>query len=110
MTAGVRIIAATNAHILFSATMIVSLVFCTSANAQSPGVLYTWNGTGNLQDWAKNFGTNTVTLSNSIAGELTIAETGTPGEDVAIRDGANRTRESTTDSSGGLDLTGLDFL
>lgn len=87
-----------------------SLAICGVAGAQSPGVIYTWNGTGNVQEWAKNFGTNTVTLSNSIAGELTIAETGTLGEDVAIRDGFNRIRESSTSQSGGLDLTGLDFL
>lgn len=77
--------------------------------AQSPSALYTWSGTGSVQDWVKNFGGNTVTLDNLIAGELRAIETGTAGADVAISDGANRVRESSL-SSGGTDLTGLSFL
>ena len=76
---------------------------------QSPGVLYTWEGTGDIQQWIRNFGSNTVTFSNSNAGELTITETGTAGSGVAISDGFNRRLESST-AEGGLDLTGLDFL
>lgn len=78
-------------------------------HAQSPSAIYTWSGTGGVQDWAKNFGANTVTLDNLIAGELRVTETGGAGADVAISDGANRVRESSV-SSGGTDITGLDFL
>jgi hypothetical protein len=77
-------------------------------------VLYTWDDTGNpapnVENWAKNFGANTVTLSNTTPGTLTITETGGAGADVAVTDGANRVRESSTAGSGGTDLTGLDFL
>jgi hypothetical protein len=82
----------------------------THANAQSPSVLYTWNGTGNTQQWFKNFGTNTVTLANTNAGELTLTETGSAGTGVAVTDDFNRVRESPTGPSGGLDLTGLSSL
>ncbi len=78
--------------------------------AQAPSVLYTWPGTANVQQWGKNFGANTVTVANTIAGELTITETGGAGDGVAISDGANRVRESSTGASGGLDVTGLDYL
>ena len=76
--------------------------------------MYTWDNSGNaapsIENWVKNFGTNTVTLDNSVFGELRIIETGTPGEDVAISDGGNRVRESATAASGGTDVTGLDYL
>lgn len=49
-------------------------------------------------------------LDNSIAGELTITETGGAGESLAITDGPNRVRESSIAANGGLDLTGLDYL
>jgi hypothetical protein len=78
--------------------------------AQSPSVLYTWNGTGNVQQWARAFGTNSLTLGNTLPGELTLAETGTAGSTVAFSDDFNRVRESPAGPSGGLDLTGLDFL
>jgi hypothetical protein len=78
--------------------------------AQSAGPLYTWAGSGNVQQWLKNFGTNSVTLSNTNPGELTIAETGTLGTNVAVSDDFNRVRESPAGSNGGLDLTGLSFL
>ena len=80
------------------------------AHGQMPSVLYTWDTPGGLQDWAKAFGDNAVTLQSSITGELTITETGAAGGFVAIADGANRVRESSTASNGGTDLTGLDFL
>jgi hypothetical protein len=89
---------------------VVFLAVASTTLAQSPSVLYTWNGTGNVQQWVKNFGTNTLTLDNNIPGELTLIETGTAGSNVAVSDGANRVRESSTAASGGLDLTGLDFL
>ncbi|MAT71644.1 MAG: hypothetical protein CMJ58_19230 [Planctomycetaceae bacterium] len=89
---------------LFAVTLLA-----TSAQAQSPRVLYTWDGAADVDDWAKNFGTNDVLLDNNVAGQLRIVEIGAPGEDVAIRDGANRRLEESS-ATGGLDLTGLDFL
>ncbi|MCA9235596.1 MAG: PEP-CTERM sorting domain-containing protein [Planctomycetales bacterium] len=81
-----------------------------SAQAQSPRVLYTWDGAASVDDWAKNFGNNDVLLNNNTAGQLTIIEIGaTAGADVAIRDGANRRLEESA-ATGGLDLTGLDYL
>src|SRR3954462_12892257 len=80
------------------------------AHAQSPSVLYTWNGTGNVQQWAFAFGTNTVSVANTIPGELTVAETGTPGTTVAFSDNFNRVRETPVGPNGGLDLTGLSSL
>jgi hypothetical protein len=93
---------------------VVSLVAGSSAQAQLPSVLYTWDNSGNaapnVENWVKNFGANTVTLDNSILGELRIVESGGAGADVAISDGANRVRESSIASGGGTDVTGLDFL
>src|SRR6188508_3148558 len=80
------------------------------ANAQSPSALYTWNGTGDVRQWFKSFGTNTVALANTNAGELTVTETGAPGSTVAISDDFNRIREAPTGAGGGLDLTGLSSL
>ena len=79
------------------------------AVSQSPNALYTWSGTGDVRQWQKNFGTNSVALDNGVAGELRVTETGSPGTGVAIADDFNRVRESSA-SSGGTDLTGLDFL
>ncbi len=87
----------------------IALLAYPSAWAQSPSVLYTWDGPPNIEDWKKNFGTNDVLLDNNVAGQLRMIEIGAPGEDVAFSDGANRVRE-TSGVSGGLDLTGLDFL
>ena len=92
-----------------AAFAIVAISFASAAHAQLPSVLYTWDGTGNVRGWGKNFGTNAVTLSNTIPGTLTITETGTAGEDWALRDDFNLVMESST-ATGGLDLTGLDFL
>jgi hypothetical protein len=93
---------------------IATLTSIAPAHAQLPSVLYTWDNTGNaapsVENWAKNFGANTVTLDNSIFGELRIIESGGAGADVAISDGANRVRESSTAASGGTDVTGLDYL
>jgi len=89
----------------------ILLACATSAGAQSPSVLYTWEGTGDTRVWAKNFGDNEVTLENSVAGELTITETGTEGAGVAVSDGGNIVSEDApAGSQGGLDLTGLSSL
>ena len=97
-------------RVLSASFVALLLVVCSSASAQSPSVLYTWAGTGNVQQWFKNFGPNTVTLSNTTPGELTVAETGTAGSAVAVTDDFNRVRETPTGPNGGLDLTGLDYL
>jgi len=76
-------------------------------------MVYTWNGTGNTEQWFRNFGAagSSATLANTIPGELTVAETsGTPGASQAFSDDFNRVRELPTGPSGGLDLTGLSFL
>jgi len=82
-------------------------------NAQSPGAIYTWSGTGDVRAWIKNFGaaSTSATLDNNTAGALTITETSTAaGGSQAFSDGFNRVRESSSASSGGLDLTGLSSL
>lgn len=81
----------------------------TSALAQSPRVLYTWEGSGDVRGWFKNFGANDVTLENTTPGELTVTETGAPGAGVAVSDDFNRVREARS-GLGGLDLTGLSAL
>jgi hypothetical protein len=84
------------------------------AVAQSPSVLYTWDNTGNaspnIENWVKNFGTNTAILDNAIPGTLRLIETGGAGADIAFSDGANRIRESLLNGSGGTDVTGLDYM
>jgi hypothetical protein len=91
-----------------------TLSISSAARAQAPSALYTWDNTGNaspnIENWVKNFGTNTATISNSIFGELTLTETGAAGSTIAFSDGGNRVRESATGSSGGTDVTGLDWL
>jgi hypothetical protein len=93
-----------------SLAAVTGILLSIATHAQSPRVLYTWDGPENVDEWAFNFGTNTISLSNSIAGQLTITETGTSGAGFAIRDGFNRIIEASTGATGGLDLTGLDFL
>lgn len=100
--------------IAFFALLCVSGLFISHAGAQSPSALYTWDNSGNpqpnIESWVKNFGTNNATFDNLTPGELKIIETGTPGEDIAVSDGANRVRESATAAGGGTDVTGLDYL
>jgi hypothetical protein len=90
------------------------LICCTVASAQSPGVLYTWPGTGNIADWTADGGNFTV-LSNSTPGQLTATEMGDQldptivGGEVFIHDSFQRRLESSTDI-GGLDLTGLSYI
>ncbi|MEX2091116.1 MAG: hypothetical protein WD971_00490 [Pirellulales bacterium] len=88
---------------------------CGLANAQTPGVLYTWAGTGNIHDWmsAGSNQVNQTTVTNLVGGELTVTEMGDgfgdPGGTIVISDGFNRRLESST-ATGGLDVTGLSFL
>jgi len=88
----------------------LSIVACLLAGgglmAQSARVLYTWSGTGNVQNWVKNFGTNEATFSNAIDGELTVTETGNAGTGIAISDNFNNSIEGKP-GAGGVDVTGL---
>ena len=79
-------------------------------SAQTPGVIYSWTPAG-VQDWFKNFGAGTATLSNP-GGLLQILETSaTAGTGAAFSDGFNTARESFgIGNAGGLDLTGLTSL
>jgi PEP-CTERM motif-containing protein len=97
----------------------VVLLGTAAAQAQSPDTLYTFAGTGNVQNWVAppvTSGPNVATLSNDIAGELTVTETGLHDPDngidlsgvpMFIHEGYNRVRESSPNTSGGLDATGL---
>jgi hypothetical protein len=97
--------------------LVALAVIASPCRAQSPSVLYTWdnlgNPTPNVENWTRNFGagSTSATLDNNTAGVLTVTETSaSAGATQAFSDGFNRVRESSTASSGGLDLTGLDFL
>jgi hypothetical protein len=85
-----------------------------NANAQTPGVLYTWES--GVQDWSRSFGAadTSATLANSGVGDLVITETSTAaGGSQAFSDGFNTIREGAPFSigcCGGLDLTGLSSL
>ena len=76
---GGRSNAVTSRPFLFFCCLILSP--CAAAMAQSASRMYTWDGSGNpapnVENWVKNFGTNTVTIDNSVPGELTMVETGT---------------------------------
>jgi hypothetical protein len=81
--------------------------------AQSPSTVYSWGGTGNIQQWFRSFGAagSSASLANTIAGELSVAETSaTLGASQAFSDDFNRVRELPSGPSGGLDLTGLPYL
>jgi len=95
--------------------MVVLSAVAGVASAQSPGVLYTFPGTGNTQLWLSD-GSNQVnqtTLTNNIAGQLTVTEMGDafgdPGGNITIHEGLNRRWEN-SEATGGLDVTGLSFL
>jgi hypothetical protein len=103
----------------------VCLLFCSSAFAQLPSTIYTWPGTGNTQGWVEdaNGSVSFATVANTTAGELTITEVGDEfdqgcnatscpeffGKSILVRDDYDRVRESSS-ASGGLDLTGLQFV
>lgn len=104
---------------LFVSSLIAQVWLCMAmqALAQSPSVLYTFDNTGNpvpnIESWIRGFGAanTSATLDNNIPGTLTITETSAAaGGSQAFSDGFNRVRESSTAASGGLDLTGLDYL
>jgi hypothetical protein len=97
-------------RIRFAAVFITLWATCGSTMAQVASPLYSWPGTGDTAQWFRSFGTNTVTLANTVPGELTVTETGTAGSTVAWSDDFNRVRESPAGPSGGLDLTGLTSL
>ncbi len=92
-----------------------------AASAQSPSVLYTWNGTGNTQNWLRSTSEpNFTVLSNTTAGQLTITEEGDEfdpgsidptfyGKSHIFRDNGDYIREGSL-ASGGIDLTGLEFI
>ncbi|MFO0788164.1 MAG: PEP-CTERM sorting domain-containing protein [Pirellulales bacterium] len=99
------------------ALAVASAMYGLRAQAQSPSALYTWDNTGNaspnIESWVYNFGAGgtSATLTNAVPGELTITETSaTVGGSLAISDGGNRVRESSTGASGGTDVLGLDWL
>src|SRR5258705_7614916 len=82
------------------------------ANAQTPGVLYTWPST--TSDWFRNFGagSTSATLANPGPGALVITETSTAvGGSQAFSDGFNTIRDTPavfgSGCCGGLDLTRL---
>ena len=97
------------------------LAYVGVASAQSPSVIYTWNGTGNPRSWGRGGGQpNFVELSNNIAGQLTVTEVGDQfepgsldplfyGKSFIVADSGDRVRESSF-AEGGIDLTGLQFV
>jgi len=100
---------------IFVTLPLASLAFLVAPNAyaQSPGALYSWAGTGNIQQWMRAFGagSTSATLDNSIAGTLRLIETSSvAGGSQAFSDDFNRVRELPSAPNGGLDLTGLSFL
>jgi hypothetical protein len=98
------------------ACALICAAVASPAVAQSPSVLYTWDNAGqaspNIESWIRGFGAanTTATLDNNTFGTLTITETSTAlGGSQAFSDDFNKVRES-SGASGGLDLTGLDYL
>ncbi len=106
---------------LFVLAAVAWLVSGGIAAAQSPSVLYTWNGMGNIQNWTRDTTqANFTVFANTTAGQLTITEVGDEfdpgstdptffGKAHTIRDSGDYIREGTT-ASGGIDLTGLEFV
>jgi len=104
-------------RLLSTSLALVCLMHGAQMFAQSPSVLYTWDDSGNvapdIEAWIRGFGAadTSATLDNNVLGRLAITETSVAaGGSQAFSDGFNRVRESSTAASGGLDLTGLDFL
>jgi hypothetical protein len=99
----------------FVLSLFAVLASFTVGQAQTPGVLYTWNGTGNTYEWIGGDIDNAATVTNTIPGQLTVVEMGDPAEPFdpglahVIRDQDNRRFESST-AQGGLDVWGLEAL
>lgn len=97
--------------------LLLSLNQVGAANAQSPGVLYSWDhgigssGGPNVEEWSFQFGAAAPDLSNATDGVLTVTETALGG-DFAIADGFNYAKESAgaADLSGRYDFGGVDLL
>ena len=96
-----------------SLALLSFLAFLPHEHAQSPSALYTWDNTGNpepnVENWVKNFGTNTVTLTISPPANCDYRNRHCR-RGHCDHDGANRVRESATAAGGGTDVTGLDYL
>jgi hypothetical protein len=100
-------------RVLFTSFVALSLAICSTASAQSPSAIYSWDGSPNVEQWARSFGATdtSMTLDNTTPGVLTLTETSVAaGGSQAFSDGFNRVREAYPSSAGGLDLTGLDYL
>lgn len=102
---------------LILAFLVATLSALAPTWAQSPGPIYTWDASGlgpnSTEQWFRNFGaaSTAATLNNATPGILSIVETSAAaGGGQAFTDDFNRIRESSTGASGGLDLTGLQFL
>jgi hypothetical protein len=104
--------------------MLGSLICGGWAHAQLPSVIYTWSGTGNTRGWfLDNVSTSYAVPSNTVAGQLTITELGDEfdpgcdqlacpqfyGRSITVQDHWDLIREG-SNGSGGLDLTGLQFV
>src|SRR5436309_2821483 len=92
-----------------------ALVGYGEVSAQAPGVLYTWNGTGNVAGWVDGAGPNFGAVSNNIPGQLTVTESGDAldpsahvGDEVKLHN--SRPLEAFPNEGGGLDLTGLSYI
>ncbi len=92
------------------AALLLSLFCFSTAVAQSPGVLYTWDQSyggsvgPSVEGWAVSSGT--AGIDNNTDGVLTITEVDQGG--YSVYDGWNLIRESTPGSYSGLDLVGLE--
>jgi hypothetical protein len=102
--------------VIVLAVVTMAMLFCAAESvAQTAGVLYTWNGTGNVHEWVGGSTSNAANVTNSAPGQLTVAELGDPvdpfdpGLAHVIRDGFNRRLETNT-QQGGLDVYGLEAL
>ena len=99
----------------FILAFVAFVLCCVNASAQTPGIIYTWPGTGDVREWVAGSSGNATTVTNSTAGQLTVVEMGDPLEPFdpglahVIRDGFNR-RLDTSIEQGGLDVWGLEAL
>jgi hypothetical protein len=92
--------------------VVALLLIVGTAQAQTPRVLYTWDGTGDQRGWGPAFGDqNQVIYDNNIAGVFRFSENaGHNGTSYAVADHANRLDDQVAADMGGLDLYGLDAI